>query len=215
MSSAYLGHAQPLTERAKLTIAAHGTYMPSWIASKLFLGIYLIRETGSIKGPAIFFLASFISLCGMFFLVAPSCKKHGLLIKFRAGLVLCVIFFLYLAIARSSIVNQLIFAGILFGAANGCYWFPYHLYKMTMSKPSARLTYLAYENNMAQVLHLFLPPFFGWLIWTKESYIGLFILLAVFVLGGFFISNKLERRGNRFDTEYSLSGLFSLMKTQP
>ena len=215
MSATYIGHAAPLNQRAKLTIAAHGTYIPTWIAARIFLGTYLITVTGSFFSVAIFHLASSIALCITFYLVAPSCKQHGLLKKFRAGLMLCVVFFLYLAVTKENIGSQLIVAGLLFGTANGFYWFPYHLYKMTMSVPTSRLTYFAYENNLAQALHLVLPAFFGWLIWTRQSYIGLFILLAVFASIGCIISSKLESRGKRFEKEYSLRRLIELTKEHP
>ncbi len=146
--------------------------------ANVFVSLFMLVVTHNLSGLITFNIGYFIALTVVFYASAKIFHGKPPLVPYRWGLLLTMAFYgLLLALSRNA--GHLIFVlGIIYGIAQGAYWFGYNLMTFDTIDRDSRMHFFGISGAVTSVTGVVAPLFSGFVIATVAGIGGYLLVFA-------------------------------------
>lgn len=146
-----------------------------------FLGIYFLKISGgNISEVALFYIIWYLFHPIFMYLVSKKLNKNNIISMYRTGILLDLICFMILFLAKGSIVKFIYPFAILMAFREAIYWIPQMMLVYNVNEENTYKKYFSYSHIIEKVWVIITTFATGYLI-TENSYE--FVFLIIIALG--------------------------------
>lgn len=146
-----------------------------------FLGIYFLKISGgNISEVALFYIIWYLFHPVFMYLVSKKLNKNNIISMYRTGILLDLICFIILFLAKGSIVKFIYPFAILMAFREAIYWIPQMMLVYNVNEENTYKKYFSYTHIIEKVWVIITTFATGYLI-TENSYE--FVFLSIIALG--------------------------------
>jgi YQGE family putative transporter len=194
-----------LSKEAVTTITIHSIYQLGASMSGVFLTLYLWRLTESLFINGLYALLSFLVGPIAFALAGKFAKTRDRLFTYRLGIALTALFYLFVILAGTRVVDYYYLFALMAGISGGFYWLGYLTLMYDVSNDSNRIRYLGLNSIAFNLAGLAGPAAAGFIISLTDGLQGYmtvftvaFLMFVVTTIGSF----RLTSRGTHHKSYY-------------
>ena len=158
-----------------------------------FLGIYFLKISGgNIAEVALFYILWYLFHPIFMYMVSKKLNKNNIIPMFRTGILLDLVCFIILFLAKGSIVKFIYPFAILMAFREAIYWIPQMMLVYNVNKENTYKKYFSYNQIIEKVWIIISTFLTGYLI-TESSYDSVFLIIIALGVIVYLTTFKLDK----------------------
>lgn len=162
-----------------------------------FVLYFLTVSNGNILPLGIYKLVFVFFVWVVFFLIRNYCKVKGRIRFLRIGIILYLIYFLFIIILKEKLVDYIFLIGFLYGLEEGFYYSVYNMIESDGVKNNDRSKYIGTYTLAKNIISIIFPLIFGGIIqkagFINAALFALFIVVLEIILVNVFEDSNIPR----------------------
>ncbi|MCI3919969.1 MFS transporter [Paenibacillus sp. TRM 82003] len=194
-----------LSREAVTTIAIHSCYQLGGSMSGVFLNLYLWRLTESLFINGVYTTISYLIGPFAFAFAGKYAKTRDRLFTYRLGIGLTALFYLFVVLAGTRVVDYYYLFALMAGISGAFYWLGYLTLMYDVSTDGNRIRYLGLNSIFFNFAGLIGPAVAGFVISRSDGLTGYmmvfsaaFVMFVITTIGSF----RLKAQGTHHKSYY-------------
>lgn len=158
-----------------------------------FLGIYFLKISGgNISEVALFYIIWYLFHPIFMYMVSKKLNKSNIISMFRTGILLDLICFTILFLAKGNIVKYIYPFAVLMAFREAVYWIPQMMLVYNVNKENTYKKYFSY-NQIIQKVWIIISTFLTGYLITENSYDCVFLIIIALGVVVYLTTFKLDK----------------------
>lgn len=194
-----------LSKEAVTTITIHSCYQLGASMSGVFLNLYLWRLTESLFVNGVYTMISYLIGPLAFAVAGKYAKTRDRLFTYRLGIGLTALFYLFVVLAGTRVVDYYYLFALMAGVSGAFYWLGYLTLMYDVSTDGNRIRYLGLNSIFFNFAGLIGPAAAGFVISRGDGLTGYmtvftaaFVMFVITTIGSF----RLKAQGTHHKSYY-------------
>lgn len=199
-----------MSKKAKILLVVSGLFTLAMGLSNVFVNIFLWKKSNDFIIIAKYNLMHYVFLPFSFLAAGWLSKKKNGIWALRIGIVLFILFFLWILLFRNDVIEYIYSIGILYGIAAGFYWLSFQVLTFDFTSTNNRDTFYGFNGSICGIANAIAPFTAAYIIEKSKDMLGYLVVFGI-SLGLFIILILVslmlhsEHYGDRLDFKRILS----------